>query len=123
MKCLNCGGMQMLRCEHTGGGIYWLCPRCNSTTESTGGGRMTEVEKKENKELKKLFIFKNGNCVYKNRISVKPITHHYGKDECGCEYYKYSCPICDIVGCNHQITEGEHNCPICGINLDWEWVE
>ena len=42
MKCLNCGGMQMLRCEHTGGGIYWLCPRCNSTTESTGGGRMTD---------------------------------------------------------------------------------
>ena len=28
MKCLKCGGMQMLRCEHTGGGIYWLCPRC-----------------------------------------------------------------------------------------------
>lgn len=35
MKCLKCGGMQMFRCEHTGGGIYWLCPRCNSTTEST----------------------------------------------------------------------------------------
>lgn len=34
MKCLNCGGMQMLRCEHTGGGVYWLCPRCNSKTES-----------------------------------------------------------------------------------------
>lgn len=34
MKCFNCGGMQMLRCEHIGG-IYWLCPRCNSTTENT----------------------------------------------------------------------------------------
>jgi len=35
MKCLKCGGMQMLRCEYNGGGIYWFCPRCHSTTEST----------------------------------------------------------------------------------------
>lgn len=34
MKCLKCGGMEMLRCKHTGG-IYWTCPRCNSTVEST----------------------------------------------------------------------------------------
>ena len=43
MKCLNCGGMQMLRCEHTGGGIYWLCPRCNSTTESTSNSEEKPV--------------------------------------------------------------------------------
>ena len=35
MKCLKCGGMQMLRCEHTGGGLYWYCPRCFSTLEDT----------------------------------------------------------------------------------------
>jgi hypothetical protein len=35
MKCLKCGGMEMLRCKHTCGGIYWTCPRCNSTVEST----------------------------------------------------------------------------------------
>lgn len=35
MKCFNCSGTQMLRCARAGGGIYWLCPRCNSTTEST----------------------------------------------------------------------------------------
>lgn len=35
MKCLNCGGMEMLSCKHMGGGTYWLCPRCNSTVEST----------------------------------------------------------------------------------------
>ena len=34
MKCLNCGSI-MLRCKHTGGSIYWLCSRCNSTIEST----------------------------------------------------------------------------------------
>lgn len=34
MKCLRCGG-QMLKCKRTGGGIYWFCHSCNSTTEST----------------------------------------------------------------------------------------
>lgn len=45
MKCLKCGGMQMLRYEHTGGGIYWLCPRCNSTTESTSNSEDKTVDK------------------------------------------------------------------------------
>lgn len=34
MKCLRCG-KRMLRCQYTGGGVYWLCTGCNSTTEST----------------------------------------------------------------------------------------
>ncbi len=46
MKCLNCGGMQMLRYEHTGGGIYWLCPRCNSTIESTSNSEDKTVDYK-----------------------------------------------------------------------------
>lgn len=35
------------------------------------------------------------------------------------EYYKYSCPICDSLGCNHQVPKGQKNCLICGINLEW----
>lgn len=35
MKCLRCGGSGMFRCEHPGGGVYWWCPNCNSTVEST----------------------------------------------------------------------------------------
>ncbi len=35
MRYLRCGGTQMLRCEHTGGGVYWWCSRCSSKVEST----------------------------------------------------------------------------------------
>ena len=35
MKCLNCGGMQMICCKYTGGGKYWFCPRCGCREEST----------------------------------------------------------------------------------------
>lgn len=43
MKCLKCGGMEMLRCEHTGGDVYWFCPRCNSTVESTSNSENKPV--------------------------------------------------------------------------------
>ena len=75
---------------------------------------------KENEEFKKLFIFQKGKCVGKSKISVRPTAHYYGKDWNGYEYYKYSCPICDNSDCNHQVAKGELNCPICGINLEWE---
>ena len=75
---------------------------------------------KENEEFKKLFIFQKGKCVGKSKISVRPTVHYYGKDWNGYEYYKYSCPICDNSDCNHQVAKGELNCPICGINLEWE---
>ena len=44
MKCFNCG-VQMLRCKHAGVGIYWLCPRCSSTTESTSSSEDNSVDK------------------------------------------------------------------------------
>ena len=44
MKCLKCSGMQMLRCEYTGGGIYWLCPRCNSIIESTSNSEDKPID-------------------------------------------------------------------------------
>ena len=62
------------------------------------------------------FVFHKGKLVHQSKISVKPVTHYYEEND----YRKYTCPICDNVGCNHQVTEGEPNCPICGINLEWE---
>ena len=62
------------------------------------------------------FVFHKGKLVHNSKISVKPVTHYYEEND----YRKYTCPICDNVGCNHQVTKGEHNCPICGINLEWE---
>ena len=73
---------------------------------------MTELEKKE---FEKLFIFRKGNLLHQSKISVKPVIHYYEADG----YKKYTCPICDNVGCNHKISEGEPNCPICGINFEW----
>ena len=43
MKCFNCGGRQMLRCKHTGG-IHWICPSCNSTTESTSNSEDKPID-------------------------------------------------------------------------------
>ena len=65
---------------------------------------------------KELFNFTKGKLLHQNKIGVKPIIHYYEEND----YRKYTCPICDNVGCNHQVTECEPNCPICGINLEWE---
>ena len=61
MKCLKCGGMQMLRCEHIGGDVYWFCPRCYSTTESTS-----------NSEDKKYYVYKMSGHYY--TIDTKPVS-------------------------------------------------
>lgn len=44
MRCLKCSGMEMLRCEYTGGSVYWLCPRYNSTIESTSNSEDKTVD-------------------------------------------------------------------------------
>ena len=44
MKCLNCGGVQMLRCKYAGSGIYWLCPRCGSIIENTSNSEDKPVD-------------------------------------------------------------------------------
>lgn len=57
MKCFNCGCMQMIRCKHTGG-IHWICPNCNSITESTSNSNddsiaFTIKRQEEDKEAEK----------------------------------------------------------------------
>lgn len=72
--------------------------------------------------------------IYKQRISVKPIEHHY-ENQGEQPYIKYGCPICENIADKinkpvpynidgkifnqFSIPKGEPNCPCCGINLDW----
>lgn len=56
---------------------------------------------------------------YQRITYINPSKHHY--EEPGEEpYIKYSCPVCEAVGNLHQVTPGEVNCPLCGVNLSWE---
>ena len=93
MKCLKCGGMQMLRCEHTGGGIYWLCPRCNSTDESASSSYEIVNNKAEDRyrdEHKPSEEFKKShqhNC----KSCADTVCCYRGKDRiayCCCFYEK-----------------------------------
>lgn len=55
---------------------------------------------------------------YQKTSYVYPVEHHY--EEPGEEpYVKYSCPVCEAIGNLHQVTPGEKNCSLCGVNLDW----
>lgn len=56
---------------------------------------------------------------YRRFTRIKPAERHY--EEPGEKpYIKYSCPVCETVGNLHQVTPGEGNCPLCGVNLSWE---
>lgn len=56
---------------------------------------------------------------YRRFTRIKPAEHHY--EEPGEKpYIKYSCPVCEAFGNLHQLTPGEKNCPLCGVNLSWE---
>ena len=75
--------------------------------------------------------------VYKQKVFVKPIEHHY-ENEGEKPYIKYSCPNCEKIAaivenidddeaeeCNctfikSQVLKGESNCWCCGVNFIWE---
>ena len=59
------------------------------------------------------------NICCKRKTYMRPIKHDYSDDECP-NYYKYSCPVCDMLGNRHQVTVGDTNCPLCNVNLMWE---
>lgn len=78
------------------------------------------------------FDVKSARIVCEQKVSVRPIAHHY--EEIGQpEYIKWSCPICEeiakkypnfILDEDHQFnnfsfTEETERCPVCGINLNW----
>ena len=45
MKCLKCGGRQMICCRYTSGEKYWYCPRCGCRDESTSNSEDKTVDK------------------------------------------------------------------------------
>ena len=78
------------------------------------------------------------NTVGEQKVKVKPIEHHYEKDG-EPEYIKYGCPLCEDLGKRYReiyssqlfdeekqfkdfsIPKGIANCPVCGINIDWNY--
>lgn len=87
-----------------------------------------------------LFHVKGSKVVHKQKVTVRPIEHHYEQDG-EPENIKYGCPLCESLGTAYrkfyshssglfdedkqfvsfQIPKGTPNCPICGINLDWSF--
>ena len=55
-----------------------------------------------------------------NRITYMRPTKRDYSDKDHPNYYKYTCPICDMLGNKHQVHKGETNCCLCGVNLLWE---
>lgn len=74
------------------------------------------------------------NKIYNQKISVKPIAHHY-EEKGELPYIKYNCPLCEKIAkkintptplcidglsfLRFSIPKNTPNCPCCGINLDW----
>lgn len=56
---------------------------------------------------------------YQRITYINPVEHHY--EEPGEKpYIKYGCPVCEALGNLHQVTPGEENCPLCGVNFNWK---
>lgn len=50
---------------------------------------------------------------------MRPTKRDYS-DKYHPDCYKYTCPVCDMLGNKHQVHKGEANCCLCGVNLLWE---
>lgn len=59
------------------------------------------------------------NVVHKKITYMRPTKRDYS-DKWHPNYYKYTCPICDMLGNKHQVLKGDKNCCLCGVNLLWE---
>lgn len=67
-------------------------------------------------------IIKQEQYTYRGMTYIQPTEHHY--EEPGEKpYIKYGCPVCEALGNIHTVTHGEKNCPLCGVNLSWEYPE
>lgn len=87
-----------------------------------------------------LFKVCGAKNVGKQKVKVKPVEHHYEEDG-EPEYIKYGCPLCESLGNEYRkvyshssglfdkdkqfnqcsFSKGTPNCPICGINIDWDY--
>lgn len=81
-----------------------------------------------------LFRVHGGKHVFEQKVSLRPIEHHYEKNG-EPEYIKYGCQLCEslansypgkVMDDNEQFTnfsfaEGTPQCPCCGINIYWDY--
>ena len=83
-----------------------------------------------------LFHVKGAKTVSKQRISLRPVEHHY-ETEGEEEYIKYSCQLCESIAKSYpnklmdkdeqfirfSLPKGIDRCPCCGVYIDWNYKE
>ena len=81
-----------------------------------------------------LFEVHGGKYVHNQKVSLRPIEHHYEEDG-EPENIKYSCQLCEnlsklypnkIMDDDEQFkkfsfSKGTPQCPCCGINIEWNY--
>lgn len=64
-------------------------------------------------------VIKESEKVHERIVKVTPNEHFYEEKGVGI-YKKYSCPVCQAVGNrNVGVYDGQENCSLCGVNLNW----
>lgn len=83
-----------------------------------------------------LFHVKGAKTVSKQRVSLRPVEHHY-ETEGEEEYIKYSCQLCESIAKGYpnkvmneyekfiqfSFPKGTKQCPCCGAYIDWNYKE
>lgn len=83
-----------------------------------------------------LFEVHGGKYVHNQKVSLRPIEHHYEEDG-EPENIKYSCQLCENLSKSYPNKEmdddeqfkrfsfpkGTPQCPCCGINIEWNYKE
>lgn len=81
-----------------------------------------------------LFKVHGGKYVHNQKVSIRPIEHHYEEDG-EPEYIKYGCPLCESLSKSYpnevmdddepfkrfSFPKGTPQCPCCGINIEWNY--
>lgn len=81
-----------------------------------------------------LFKVHGGKYVHNQKVSLRPIEHHYEEDG-EPENIKYSCQLCESLSKQYpnkvmdddeqfkrfSFPKGTPQCPCCGINIEWNY--
>lgn len=81
-----------------------------------------------------LFHVKGAKIVYKQKVSLRPVEHHY-ETEGEEEYIKYSCQLCESIAKSYHnklmdkdkqfvrfsFPKGTKRCPCCGVYINWDY--
>lgn len=81
-----------------------------------------------------LFKVHGGKYVHNQKVSLRPIEHHYEEDG-EPENIKYSCQLCENLSKQYpnkvmdddeqfkkfSFPKGTPQCPCCGINIEWNY--